>query len=49
MGPKPAVVCRWNGDEGVVKILGREGINPDRPDNNGLTPLLFAQRGREGV
>ena len=29
-----------NGHEGVVKLLlGREDVNPDRPDNYGQTPL----------
>ena len=40
-----------NGHEGVVKtLLGREGINPDKPDNDGRTPLLKAAwNGHEGV
>ena len=40
-----------NGHEGVVKLLlGREEVNPDKPDNYGRTPLSFAvKNGREGV
>jgi len=32
---------------GVVKtLLGREEVNPDRPDNIGRTPLSYAAEGR---
>ena len=31
-------------------LLGREEVNPDKPDNKGRTPLSFAAKwGREGV
>lgn len=37
--------------EGVVKILlGREELNPDKPNNRSRAPLLFAaQNGYAGV
>ena len=50
-GTAPLVWAARNGHEGVVKILlGREEVNPDKPDNGGLTPLSFAAwNGHEGV
>ena len=40
-----------NGHEGVAKILlGREEVNPERPDNGDRTPLSYAAgKGHEGV
>ena len=37
--------------EGVAKtLLGREEVNPDKPDEGGQTPLSHAAKnGREGV
>jgi len=33
------------GHEGVVKILlGQEKVNPNKPDNDGQTPLMLATR-----
>ena len=39
------------GHEGVVRILlGREEVDPDKPDHTGRTPLLGAAlNGHEGV
>jgi len=39
------------GNEGVVRLLlTRDDINPDKPDNNGRTPLSWtSQTGHEGV
>jgi len=50
-GCTPLSFAAGNGHEGVVKILlGREEVNPNKPDNGGRTPLFFAaQNGREGV
>jgi len=40
-----------NGHHRAVKLpLGREGINPNRPENYGKTPLLWAVKDRhEGM
>jgi len=41
----------WSGHEEVVKmLLGRDDINPDKPDRHGQTPLwCAAKNGHEGV
>jgi len=50
-GNTPLVWAAGNGHEGVVKILlGRDDVDPDRPDNVGLTALQGAAlSGHEGV
>ena len=50
-GCTPLAWAAWNGHEGALKLLlGREGINPDKPDNGGRTPLSHsAENGHEGV
>ena len=41
----PLMWAACNGHEGVVKILlGRDDVNPDRPDRHDQTPLLQAAR-----
>ena len=51
LGYTPLVWAACNGYEGVAKmLLGREEVNPDKPDNNGRTPLSYAaQYEHEGV
>ena len=42
-GSTPLIWAAHNGHEGAVKILlGRDGIKPDKPDNDGQTPLHHA-------
>jgi len=50
-GCGPLVWAARNGHEGVVEILlGREDVNPDKPDDNDRTPLCYAAwNGHEGV
>jgi len=50
-GNTPLVWAAGNGHEGVVEILlGRDDVDPDRPDNVGITPLQGAAlSGHEGV
>jgi len=51
LGCTPLSWAAYNGHEEVVKILlGREEVNPDKPDNSGKTPLSYAaQSGHERV
>jgi len=51
VGNTPLVWAASNGHEEVVKILlGRDDVNPDKPDSNSQTALLCAaQNGHEGV
>ena len=51
MGHTPLAWAAGNGHEAVIEILlGREGIDPDKPGEAGRTPLLQAARnGHEGV
>ena len=50
-GSTPLVWAALKGHEGVVKILlGRDDVNPDKPDNGNRTPLWWAAaNGYEGV
>jgi len=50
-GNTPLMRAAHNGHEGAVKVLlGRDSVNPDKPDDRGRTPLhLAAMRGHEGV
>ena len=50
-GTTPLVWAARNGHEGVVNILlGREEVNPDKPDDGDWTPLTHAaESGHEGV
>ena len=42
-GNTPLFWAAWNGHEGVVKILlGRNDVDPDKPDKTGRTPLSCA-------
>jgi len=47
----PGSIGRWWGIPQVLSVLfGREYVNPDRPDNAGQIPLLWAARnGHDGV
>ena len=50
-GNTPLAWAAWSGHEEVVKmLLGRDDINPDKPDRHGQTPLWCAAKsGHEGV
>jgi len=50
-GNTPLMWAAHNGHEGAVKVLlGRDNVNPDKPDDRGRTPLHHAsKRGHEGV
>jgi len=50
-GATPLLWAAMNGHEAVVELLlGRKGINPDRPDNSDQTPMsLAAENGHEAV
>jgi len=51
IGSTPLSWATENGHEGVVKLLlGREDVDPNRPDKNDRTPLAWAAgKGHEGV
>jgi len=51
VGNTPLIWAVHNGHEGVVKVLlGRDDVNPDKPNTGGRTPLsCAAYMGHEGV